>query len=168
MTPAEKPKVVTFFFTLLCCLVAVVAKGGSAREAHHTPRQVDASEVGWLFVQEYYTTLNRDPGNLHCFYNKKSAFLHGTEGETAKHCYGQTVGFSLLSALVMRSIHDVTRERLSINGMRKKTQSTLMLTGNPRQDPRPRLRVLQSPRLKRRLPVLCKRGKHCPSPWRAL
>ncbi|TPX69934.1 hypothetical protein SpCBS45565_g02109 [Spizellomyces sp. 'palustris'] len=52
--------------------------------------KVDAFEVGWLFVQEYYTFLNRDPQRLHCFYNKKSSFLHGHEGEaTAKTCHGQ-------------------------------------------------------------------------------
>ncbi|KAI8820712.1 uncharacterized protein EV422DRAFT_529866 [Fimicolochytrium jonesii] len=52
--------------------------------------KVDAFEVGWLFVQEYYTILNRDPQRLHCFYNKKSSFLHGHEGEaTVKTFHGQ-------------------------------------------------------------------------------
>ncbi|TPX56011.1 hypothetical protein PhCBS80983_g04877 [Powellomyces hirtus] len=52
--------------------------------------KVDAFEVGWLFVQEYYTFLNRDQQRLHCFYNKKSSFLHGHEGEaTAKTYHGQ-------------------------------------------------------------------------------
>ncbi|KAJ3063527.1 hypothetical protein HK102_008449, partial [Quaeritorhiza haematococci] len=51
--------------------------------------KVDSFEVGWLFVQEYYTFLNRDPQKLHCFYNKKSFFCHGHEGEPAKTCHGQ-------------------------------------------------------------------------------
>lgn len=53
--------------------------------------KVDAFEVGWLFVQEYYTFLNKEPQRLHCFYNKKSSFLHGHEGEDLKVCVGQTV-----------------------------------------------------------------------------
>ena len=57
--------------------------------------QVDPFEIGWLFVQEYYTHLNKDPARLHCFYNKKSCFLHGTEGEAAKSYYGQQVCFLL-------------------------------------------------------------------------
>ncbi|KAI9199254.1 uncharacterized protein BJ171DRAFT_427865, partial [Polychytrium aggregatum] len=51
--------------------------------------QVDSFEVGWLFVQEYYTFLNRDPSRLHCFYNKKSSFIHGHEGEEVKAAHGQ-------------------------------------------------------------------------------
>jgi hypothetical protein len=47
-------------------------------------------EVGWLFVQEYYTFLNKDPSRLHCFYNKKSTLLHGHEGENAVACFGQS------------------------------------------------------------------------------
>ncbi|KAI8615958.1 hypothetical protein BC830DRAFT_1120093 [Chytriomyces sp. MP71] len=41
-----------------------------------------AYEVGWLFVQEYYTFLNKEPSKLHCFYNSKSSFIHGTEGDS--------------------------------------------------------------------------------------
>lgn len=41
-------------------------------------------------MQEYYTFLNKDPSRLHCFYNKKSTFLHGHEGETAVSCVGQS------------------------------------------------------------------------------
>jgi hypothetical protein len=47
-------------------------------------------EVGWLFVQEYYTFLNKDPSRLHCFYNKKSTLLHGHEGENAVSSFGQS------------------------------------------------------------------------------
>ncbi|KAJ1558344.1 hypothetical protein HK405_013889, partial [Cladochytrium tenue] len=36
---------------------------------------------GWLFVQEYYTFLNKEPHKLHCFYDAKSSFIHATEGE---------------------------------------------------------------------------------------
>ncbi|KAH9273815.1 hypothetical protein BASA83_003809 [Batrachochytrium salamandrivorans] len=55
-----------------------------------TENKVDSFEVGWLFVQEYYTFLNKDPERLHCFYNKRSVFLHGTEGENIETSHGQS------------------------------------------------------------------------------
>jgi len=47
------------------------------------------SEVGWQFVPQYYTYVNKSPQRLHCFYNKTSTFIHGTEGEDGTPCYGQ-------------------------------------------------------------------------------
>lgn len=47
------------------------------------------SEVGWQFVSQYYTFVNKQPGRLHCFYTKNSAFIHGIEGEDGRPCYGQ-------------------------------------------------------------------------------
>jgi hypothetical protein len=62
-----------------------------SNNASSQSQRVEPCEVGWLFVQEYYTILNRDPSRLHCFYNKKSSMSHGLEGEQVKtHC-GQTV-----------------------------------------------------------------------------
>jgi hypothetical protein len=57
--------------------------------ANTETRTVDSFEVGWLFVQEYYTFLNREPERLHCFYNKKSLFTHGNEAENAVVFTGQ-------------------------------------------------------------------------------
>ncbi|OCH86853.1 hypothetical protein OBBRIDRAFT_796772 [Obba rivulosa] len=50
---------------------------------------VNPSEVGWQFVPQYYTFVNKQPNRLHCFYTKSSTFIHGTEGEDGKPCYGQ-------------------------------------------------------------------------------
>ncbi|KAA1472451.1 hypothetical protein DENSPDRAFT_872203 [Dentipellis sp. KUC8613] len=47
------------------------------------------SEVGWQFVPQYYTFVNKQPNRLHCFYTKSSTFIHGTEGEDGKPCFGQ-------------------------------------------------------------------------------
>ncbi|KAI9463013.1 hypothetical protein F5148DRAFT_1211942 [Russula earlei] len=47
------------------------------------------SEVGWQFVPQYYTHVNKSPHRLHCFYNKTSTFIHGTEGEDGTPCFGQ-------------------------------------------------------------------------------
>ncbi|KAJ9093428.1 hypothetical protein QFC21_006459 [Naganishia friedmannii] len=48
-----------------------------------------AADVGWQFVPQYYTTLHDAPERLHCFYNKKSTFVHGVEGEDIIASYGQ-------------------------------------------------------------------------------
>ncbi|KAF5381285.1 hypothetical protein D9615_008358 [Tricholomella constricta] len=48
-----------------------------------------AEELGWQFVPQYYTFVNKHPNRLHCFYTKSSTFIHGTEGEEGKPCYGQ-------------------------------------------------------------------------------
>ncbi|EMR08494.1 hypothetical protein PNEG_03320 [Pneumocystis murina B123] len=51
--------------------------------------KLSLDEIGWFFVQEYYTFLNKEPRRLHCFYTKKSTFVHGNEGEIVKPCSGQ-------------------------------------------------------------------------------
>ena len=61
---------------------------------HHN---VIPSEVGWQFVPQYYTFVNKQPNRLHCFYTKSSTFIHGTEGEDGKPCYGQQVRISTRS-----------------------------------------------------------------------
>ncbi|KAG9095457.1 hypothetical protein FS749_010417 [Ceratobasidium sp. UAMH 11750] len=47
------------------------------------------SEVGWQFVPQYYTFVNKQPHRLHCFYTKNSTYVHGVEGEDLKPCHGQ-------------------------------------------------------------------------------
>ncbi|TPX37200.1 hypothetical protein SmJEL517_g01122 [Synchytrium microbalum] len=54
-----------------------------------TKEPVDAYTVGWEFVQQYYTFLNKDPAKLHRFYNKKSTFTFGSECEVVKTKHGQ-------------------------------------------------------------------------------
>ncbi|KAF8186991.1 hypothetical protein K438DRAFT_1919867 [Mycena galopus ATCC 62051] len=54
-----------------------------------TSATVNPSEVGWQFVPQYYTFLNKQPDRLHQFYTKKSTFIHGTEGDEGKACLGQ-------------------------------------------------------------------------------
>ncbi|KAJ4473082.1 hypothetical protein J3R30DRAFT_3514622, partial [Lentinula aciculospora] len=52
-------------------------------------RNAIPSEVGWQFVPQYYNFVNKEPERLHCFYNKQSTFIHGSEGEDSKTCHGQ-------------------------------------------------------------------------------
>lgn len=73
---------------------AVVSQNGasSVQAASSTGKApVQPTEVGWLFVPQYYTFLNNDPNKLHCFYTKKSTLIHGTEQENATLCFGQQV-----------------------------------------------------------------------------
>ncbi|TXT15702.1 hypothetical protein VHUM_00205 [Vanrija humicola] len=51
--------------------------------------KIEPSEVGWQFVPQYYNFVNKQPHRLHCFYNKRSTFVHGEEGEDATPALGQ-------------------------------------------------------------------------------
>lgn len=55
------------------------------------PAQADISkdEVGWYFVEQYYTTLSRSPERLYLFYNKRSQFVSGVEADKVSVCVGQ-------------------------------------------------------------------------------
>ncbi|WFD14214.1 hypothetical protein MARU1_000214 [Malassezia arunalokei] len=61
----------------------------TSTQANGTPVPNKASEVGWLFVPQYYTFMNKDPSRLHCFYTKKSTMVHGTENEDVTPSVGQ-------------------------------------------------------------------------------
>ncbi|KAL8943589.1 MAG: hypothetical protein Q9216_000954 [Gyalolechia sp. 2 TL-2023] len=59
---------------------ATVAEGSSS---------VPKDEVGWYFVEQYYTTLSKNPEKLHLFYNKRSQFVSGVEAEKVSVSVGQ-------------------------------------------------------------------------------
>ncbi|PKS10006.1 hypothetical protein jhhlp_004631 [Lomentospora prolificans] len=46
-------------------------------------------EVGWYFVEQYYTTLSKNPDKLHLFYGKRSQFVFGEEAEVANISVGR-------------------------------------------------------------------------------
>ncbi|CAK7267258.1 hypothetical protein SEPCBS57363_002501 [Sporothrix epigloea] len=46
-------------------------------------------EVGWYFVEQYYTTLSKSPSRLHLFYGKTSQLVHDTETEVAAVSVGR-------------------------------------------------------------------------------
>jgi hypothetical protein len=57
----------------------------------NTSQQSDIpkDEVGWYFVEQYYTTLSRSPEKLYLFYNKRSQFVSGQETDKVAVCVGQ-------------------------------------------------------------------------------
>ncbi|KAI4716227.1 hypothetical protein E4T48_07595 [Aureobasidium sp. EXF-10727] len=50
---------------------------------------IPKDEVGWYFVEQYYTTLSRSPEKVYLFYNKRSQFVSGNETEKVEVCVGQ-------------------------------------------------------------------------------
>ncbi|TAQ85798.1 hypothetical protein B7494_g5888 [Chlorociboria aeruginascens] len=46
-------------------------------------------EVGWYFVEQYYTTLSKSPEKLHLFYGKHSQFVSGLEAEVTPVSVGR-------------------------------------------------------------------------------
>ncbi|KAL0264648.1 hypothetical protein SLS55_000598 [Diplodia seriata] len=51
--------------------------------------EIPKDEVGWYFVEQYYTTLSRTPEKLFLFYNKRSQFVSGVEEEKVDVSVGQ-------------------------------------------------------------------------------
>ncbi|RVX74676.1 hypothetical protein B0A52_01803 [Exophiala mesophila] len=44
-------------------------------------QKTDAQEIGWYFVEQYYTTLSKSPEKIHLFYSKKSQLVSGVEAD---------------------------------------------------------------------------------------
>ena len=60
-------------------------------------QKADPQEIGWYFVEQYYTTLSKSPERIHLFYNKKSQLVSGVEAEKVIPAVGAKVG-SVLSS----------------------------------------------------------------------
>ena len=60
---------------------------GSATQAQQP--DISKDEVGWYFVEQYYTSLSRNPEKLYLFYNKRSQFVSGQETAKVAVCVGQ-------------------------------------------------------------------------------
>ncbi|KAK4031916.1 hypothetical protein C8A01DRAFT_20946 [Parachaetomium inaequale] len=46
-------------------------------------------EVGWYFVEQYYTTMSRSPERLHLYYGKRAQFVCGREAEVVNVSFGR-------------------------------------------------------------------------------
>jgi len=56
----------------------------------------DPQEIGWYFVEQYYTTLSKNPDRIHLFYSKKSQVVIGMEAEKVVPAVGVKVSLSIL------------------------------------------------------------------------
>jgi hypothetical protein len=69
---------------------ASVAPQGPAESATSATK-ADPQEIGWYFVEQYYTTLSKNPDRIHLFYSKKSQLVTGVEAEKVLPSVGQKV-----------------------------------------------------------------------------
>lgn len=57
-------------------------------------QKADAQEIGWYFVEQYYTTLSKSPERIHLFYKKKSQLVTGVEAEKVMPSVGEKASSS--------------------------------------------------------------------------
>ena len=57
--------------------------------------KADPQEIGWYFVEQYYTTLSKTPERIHLFYSKKSQLVTGEEAEKVVPAVGVKVSITL-------------------------------------------------------------------------
>lgn len=65
------------------------ATSTSAPSTNSQAPDIPKDEVGWYFVEQYYTTLSRSPEKLYLFYSKRSQFVSGQETDKVDVCVGQ-------------------------------------------------------------------------------
>ncbi|KAF3937166.1 hypothetical protein ABW19_dt0200956 [Dactylella cylindrospora] len=70
---------------------ASVNGGNGPSAAPASSATTSPEEIGWYFVESYYTTLNKTPDRLHLFHQKKSSFVWGTEGDNVPVSVGRSV-----------------------------------------------------------------------------
>lgn len=74
---------------------------------------VSPDNVGRLFVQQYYTVLNKAPNLLHRFYTKGSSFVHGKvdqDGNAEEPVYGQNEIYLKIMSLDFRECYAKIRQ----------------------------------------------------------
>lgn len=78
----------------------IISNSGTGLSNGSAPRRaVDVADIGWMFVNEYYTFLNKQPGSLHFFYNAQSLLSYGGEGESVAPIQGQASILQKFAAL---------------------------------------------------------------------
>lgn len=65
------------------------ASASSRSQSNTESSSLSKDEVGWYFVEQYYTTLSKNPERLHLFYGKHSQLVYGLEAEVANVSVGR-------------------------------------------------------------------------------
>ncbi|KAL9107603.1 MAG: hypothetical protein Q9227_007506 [Pyrenula ochraceoflavens] len=60
-----------------------------SQDQQPSPPKADSQEIGWYFVEQYYTNLSKSPEKIHLFYSKKSQLVTGDEAEKVLPSVGQ-------------------------------------------------------------------------------
>jgi len=66
--------------------MATMATNGTTPELqndadHQSAPALTADQIGWYFVEQFYTTMSKTPEKLHLFYSKNSQFVYGEEAQ---------------------------------------------------------------------------------------
>lgn len=85
---------------------ATEMSGGSAAPSNSS---LSKDQVGWYFVEQYYTTLSKTPEKLHLFYNKRSQLVYGKEAEIT----GVSVGRQLIQERIKKLEFQDCKVRIS-------------------------------------------------------
>ena len=67
------------------------ASASQSTASSGTAQKADPREIGWYFVEQYYTTLSKSPEKIHLFYSKKSQLVTGVEAERVVPALGTKV-----------------------------------------------------------------------------
>lgn len=59
--------------------------------------EISKDEVGWFFVEQFYTTMSRSPEKLHLFYSRRSQLVFGSEAESVPVAVGTKVSCWVLA-----------------------------------------------------------------------
>ena len=70
---------------------AHAASASQSTTASAAGQKADPQEIGWYFVEQYYTTLSKSPERIHLFYKKKSQLVTGVEAEKVIPAVGEKV-----------------------------------------------------------------------------
>jgi hypothetical protein len=70
------------------------ASQSTTNSATTQQQKADPQEIGWYFVEQYYTTLSKTPEKIHLFYSKKSQLVSGVEAEKVVPALGTKVSTS--------------------------------------------------------------------------
>jgi len=81
-----------------------------------TQSDIPKDEVGWYFVEQYYTTLSRTPDKLYLYYNKRSQYVSGNETDKVQVCVGQRVSTLVTVSTSIESNADSGSRRPSTTG----------------------------------------------------
>lgn len=76
----------------------------STQSAEQPKSNVSKDEVGWYFVEQYYTTLSQTPEKLYLFYSRRSQFVFGMESEKVTVACGGKVSLWVLKNIAASSV----------------------------------------------------------------
>jgi hypothetical protein len=71
-----------------------VSQSSTAASTAAAPK-ADPQEIGWYFVEQYYTNLSKSPERIHLFYSKRSQLVTGVETEKVVPAVGIKVSASI-------------------------------------------------------------------------